>query len=176
MRLDSPRVIGVVASGLVLAGWLLGSTLSPPVANTQEREATRRPPRPVEASPITPLQLLTRAAPRPPAPTRNPFVFGRDVARGSSTPSLAPPESAIADADTDTTTTPASTVAADDWRLVGVAVGADGVVTAVISGAGDVHLVRAGDQLPDATTVAEVTSELVRLERADGTRVERRLP
>ena len=172
MRLDSPRVIGLVASGLVLAGWLLGSTLSPPVARTQEREAARRSAR-VAPLTIEPLRDLV-AAPRPaaPAPTRNPFAFGRaPISPPSSAAVTAPagePPPLVAD--------DVAPVAGPEWRLVGVAVDAAGSVTAVLSGAGDVHLVQTGDRLPGEVTVTDVTSAGVRLERPDGTTLDLRLP
>ena len=53
---------------------------------------------------------------------------------------------------------------------------AAGTVTAVVSGGGDVHLVQTGDRLPGEVTVTDVTSAGVRLERADGTTLDLRLP
>ena len=171
MRLDSPRVIGLVGSGLVLAGWLLGSTLSPPVARTQERATARAATR---AAPLTIVPLrddLVMPRPAAPTPMRNPFTFGRTL----STPA------AVAASDASEPSAPlvadeAAPAARPEWRLVGVAVDAAGVVTAIVSGAGDVHLVRSGDRLPGEVTVTEVTSDGVRLERVDGTTLDLRLP
>ena len=172
MRLDSPRAIGLVGSGLVLAGWLLGSTLSPPVARTQERQTARAAARSAQLT-IVPLRDdLVMPRPAAPTPLRNPFTFGRAVV---STPGADPGSDP---------TEPSAPLVADDvvpaappeWRLVGVAVDAAGTVTAIVSGAGDVHLVRSGDRLPGEVAVIEVTSDSVRLARLDGTTLDLRLP
>ena len=172
MRLDSPRVIGLVGSGLVLAGWLLGSTLSPPVARTQERETGRAAARAAQLT-IVPLRDdIVMPRPAAPTPLRNPFTFGRAVlATPAADPGIA-------------STEPAAPLAADEvalaaqpeWRLVGVAVDAAGTITAIVSGAGDVHLVRSGDRLPGDVAVVDVTSDGVRLARVDGTTLDLRLP
>ena len=78
MRFDSPRVIGLVASGLVLAGWLLGSTLSPPVATTQGRETARTSARPAPVM-IVPLRDFDAAA-APGPPRRRPAIHSRSGA------------------------------------------------------------------------------------------------
>ncbi len=175
MVLGSRRVVGVMACGLVLAGWLLGSTLSPPVARMQERGATRPAAVPLSALTITRLDDLASAGPRPapPTPARNPFAFGRGVPDPSPTTeaeAVDPPPVTGAD------DPPVASAAAAEWRLLGLALNADGVVTGVVSGAGDVHLVRAGDRLPGDVTVTEVVDNAVRLQRADGTVIELRLP
>lgn len=172
MRLDSPRAVGLMASGLVLAGWLLGSTLSPPVARTQERNPARAAARAAQPT-IVPLRDdIVMLRPAAPTPMRNPFAFGRAV---MATPAADPAIEA---------TEPAAPLAADEvvpaarpeWRLVGVAVDAAGTVTAIVSGAGDVHLVRSGDRLPGEVAVIEVTSDSVRLAHLDGTTLDLRLP
>ena len=161
MRLDSPRAVGLMASGLVLAGWLLGSTLSPPVARTQERNPARAAARAAQPT-IVPLRDdIVMLRPAAPTPMRNPFAFGRAV---MATPAADPAIEA---------TEPA---ARPEWRLVGVAVDAAGTVTAIVSGAGEVHLVRSGDRLPGEVAVIEVTSDSVRLARLDGTTLDLRLP
>jgi hypothetical protein len=176
MVLGSRRVVGVTACGLVLAGWLLGSTLSPPVARMQERGGTRTAAAPLPALTITRLDDLASAGPRPgpPAPARNPFAFGRGEPDRSTTPAHAVDPQPVTDDDADTA--PIASAAAAEWRLLGLAVSADGAVTGVIGGAGDVHLVRAGDRLPGDVTVIEVVDSAVRIQRADGTVIELRLP
>jgi hypothetical protein len=175
MPLRSPRALGLMAAALVVAGWLLGSTLSPPVAQTQTR-ATARPASPAlpEIVPFTGLGVRPTLA--PPAPARNPFAFGRGaVAAVSSEAASATPVSSVAEPTPDTVTeTPAA--AADAWRLIGVAVGADGAVTAIVRGPGDVHLVRAGDRLTADVTVRDVGEGGVILQRADGSTIDLRLP
>ena len=49
-------------------------------------------------------------------------------------------------------------------------------ITAIVGRRGDVHLVRAGDQLPGDLTVTEVAEAGVQLRRADGSAIELRLP
>ena len=173
MRLDSPRVIGLVASGLVLAGWLLGSTLSPPVARTQERDAARA--------------VGTRSAADDRAAARR---HRRAAARRADTDAESVRLRARRDGDAGRgrrrskrpnrprrwRPTRSCRPREPEWRLVGVAVDAAGTVTAIVSGAGDVHLVRSGDRLPGEVAVIEVTSDGVRLERLDGTTLDLRLP
>jgi hypothetical protein len=176
--MDSPRVIGLAAATLVVAGWLLGSTLSPPVAQSQARvpvrEAAAREPLPA----IVPLvSLATRTpAPAPPAPRRNPFAFGRDIA-AEATETAAPSDAAPAAApEPDAGIAAAAAGIGDGWRLLGIAVAADGVITAIVGRRGDVHLVRAGDELPEDVAVSEVTEAGVQLRRADGSAIDLRLP
>ena len=171
MGFASPRLLGVVGSGLILAGWLLGSTLSPPVAMTQSRAEPRvtLPPLP----PITPVRSLAASAlpTTPPAPARNPFAFGAGAPAAAVSAASDARETAAADIDT----APAPP-AAPSWQLVGVAVGADGAITAVLSGGGDVHLARIGDRLPDELVVTELGVASARLLRPDGTLLTLRLP
>ena len=177
MRLDSPRVIGLAAATLVVAGWLLGSTLSPPVAQSQTRAPIREAARaPLPA--IVPLvSLATRApAPPPPAPARNPFAFGHAVAAPAAETAAGSDGAPAAAPAPDADIAPAAAGIGDGWRLLGIAVAADGVVTAVVGRSGDVHLVRAGDQLPEDLTVGEVTEAGVQLRRADGSAIDLRLP
>jgi Tfp pilus assembly protein PilP len=171
MRFDSPRVLGLVASGLVLAGWLLGSTLSPPVAMTQTRDVPRPTPQPLpEITPVRNLAASTLQT-RPPAPSRNPFAFG-----GTAMAAAVPGETTKAAEPTRDLDAVPAPPALPTWRLVGVAVGADGAVTAVLSGAGDVHLARVGDRLPGEIVVIDVTADGAQLQRPDGSTVSLRLP
>jgi hypothetical protein len=176
MQLRSPRVLGLAAAALVVAGWLLGSTLSPPVAQTQVRTTTR-----ASASPALPeivpfAGLPARSTLAPPAPARNPFAFGR--AGGGGEPTTAVDSTPAPDlAEAVSATRPETAIAVvDEWRLLGIAVGADGAFTAIVRGQGDVHLARAGDRLSDDVVVSEVGEHGVRLQRADGSSIALRLP
>lgn len=174
MRSYSPRVLGTVACGLLLIGWLLGSTLSPPVAQTQVRATPAAAPLALPA--IVPPQNLAAVMPRAaaPAPARNPFVFG-DAAPRAVAPHAEPAAEAPAAIDADVEAAPvAAPVPA--WRLLGMATAADGTFTAVIGGAGDVHLARSGDSLPGGVSVTDVTGAAVRLVGADGVAIDLRLP
>jgi hypothetical protein len=177
MKLASPRALGLAAVTLVVAGWLLGSTLSPPVARTQQRTSGREGAGGPVLPPIVPLNsVATRPTPGPPSPARNPFTFGRAVtaeemqtAPASGAPpavsSSEPPVAAATDS-----------VSADQWRLLGLATAADGAMTAIVRGRGEVHLVRAGDRVGGDLLVSEVGEAGVRLQRADGTAIALRLP
>lgn len=158
---------GVAAAALILLGWTLGSLLMPPVARSQEPALPARAPRAATAVASVPRVRLDVTRPRVDAPRvgRNPFDFARGVAtmRPATT---APAGSGVEAAAGEVASDAAASV--PEWQLAGVAIGADDVVTAVLSGAGGVHLVRAGDSLPGAWTVLEVTAERVRLGAPDG--------
>lgn len=174
MRSHSPRVLGTAACGLLLLGWLLGSTLSPPVAQTQVRAVPAATPPALPA--IVPLQNLAAVMPRAaaPAPARNPFVF-RGAAPRAVAPHADPGAEAPAAVDADVEAAPVA-APASAWRLLGMATAADGTFTAVLGGAGDVHLARSGDSLPGGVGVTEVTGDAVRLVGADGVAIDLRLP
>ena len=164
MPTTSNRALGVMLSGAALAGWLAGSTLNPPVAVTQ-MAAPRSAPVPVAHAALPHVAWPT--APRrvaPPAPSRNPFMFrgsprvasvaATDVDRSAatSTPLTAPLEA-------DAPAAPAAPTIA--WRLSGIATSENGDAVAVLSGGGDVLLLRAGDALPGGDGVVEVGSSHV---------------
>ena len=177
MTLASPRALGLTGAALVVAGWLLGSTLSPPVARTQQRTAARDSVSGPALPPIVPLnRMATRPTPGPPSPARNPFTFGRggvaDEIRVAAA-SDAPLGATSPDAPLAATT---SDAIADEWRLLGLATAADGAMTAIVRGRGDIHLVRAGDRVAGDLLVSEVGEAGVRLQRADGTTIDLRLP
>jgi hypothetical protein len=172
MRMQSPRTIGVAACALVIAGWLLGSTLSPPVA-LSEQPARTTASRPESLPAIAPLHdLRVGERPSPPAPARNPFAFDAPRRDAAATGARADEPRAAEGG-------PAVEEAAAPeypWRLSGIAVDAEGTVTAVVSGGGDVHLVRAGDRLPDGTLVVAASATGVQLRAADGGERVLRLP
>jgi hypothetical protein len=176
MSFASPRALGLTGAALVVAGWLLGSTLSPPVAQTQQRTSARENTSGPALPPIVPLnKMAARPSPGPPSPARNPFTFGRalvaDEIRVAA--SDAPLSAMSSDAPLATT---ANHAIADEWRLLGLATAADGAMTAIVRGRGDVHLVRAGDRVAGDVLVSEVGEAGVRLQRADGTTIDLRLP
>ena len=75
-----PRTVAVICAVSLTVGWLLASVLSPPVARLQslpDRRATETPAAGDLVSTYSEqLALKQRAAPAPPPPRRNPFVFG----------------------------------------------------------------------------------------------------
>lgn len=168
MPTASNRALGVMLSGAALAGWLAGSTLSPPVAVTQSA-----PLRPAAAPALARVELPHVAWPAarrhvdPPVTSRNPFSF-RAAERAADAPRLVsgsaaettPAPEAIADA--------APAPPAVRWHLSGIGASDSGDVVAVISGGGDVFLSRAGDVLPGGDAVVEVGAAHVVVRTADG--------
>jgi len=169
MRTISSRALGVMLSGAALAGWLAGSTLHPPVATTQVGTPRARPAPvahaalPPVAWPIAPQRVA------PPAPSRNPFTFRTAVRAGGGDANArpAPPATPLpVVSETDAAVAPpAPTII---WRLSGIATSENGDVVAVLSGGGDVVLVRAGDDLPDGDRVVEVGPAHVVVQTAAG--------
>jgi hypothetical protein len=177
MKLASPRALGLTGAALVVAGWLLGSTLSPPVARTQQRTVARESVSGPALPPIVPLNTMaTRPTPGPPSPARNPFTFGRSGVSDEVRIAAAADAPHAANASDAPVATTANHAIADEWRLLGLATAADGAMTAVVRGRGDVHLVRAGDRVAGDLLVSEVGEAGVRLQRADGTTIGLRLP
>lgn len=161
MRTGSHRLTGTVLASGFLIGWLTAVWVSPPPVVTQT--APRRP------APITPAVEMPRVAlarvvapgTRPEA-RRNPFIF-RDH-------EFAPPARTTADAAPAIADVAAAAVAVDrfPWRLVGLASSEDGASTAIVSGRGDVHLVRVGERLPDDTEVVAIDGRHVTLRLVSG--------
>jgi len=162
-----------------LGGWFSASWVSPPTAVTQVR-----PSRPVAPPPDVPMPHIALGAvtapDTTPASARNPFVFtDRPVAARAAmvradagAPTLVPAgETPMAEP------APAEPlVSAPAWRVVGVAAAADGRVTAVVSGGGDVFLLGLGDRLPDGATVVEIDAAGLVVTTAAGERLTLRLP
>jgi hypothetical protein len=99
-----------------------------------------------------------------PTPARNPFTFGRG---GEHAPALPSPVAAEVAPGAEPSAGAPSDDMAPAWALAGVATDA-GVFTAIITGDGRVHLVRAGDQLPGGIDVVAVNQTDVRLRDAEG--------
>ena len=159
MPTTSTRALGVMLSGAALAGWLAGSTLNPPVAVTQ-RAAPRPAPAPIAHAALPHVAWPT--APRrvtAPSPSRNPFMF-RGTPRATTGPATAVGRPATTDVpstalvEADALAAPAAPVFA--WRLSGIATSENGDAVAVLSGGGDVFLLRAGDVLPGGDGIVEV--------------------
>jgi len=165
----SSRALGMMLSGAALAGWLAGSTLNPPVVTTQAGTPRARP-APVAHAALPPVAwpiALRRVA--PPAPSRNPFTFRTAVGAGGRDANArpvpaAPPLPVVSEADA----AAAPLAPTMTWRLSGIATSENGDVVAVLSGGGDVVLVRAGDDLPDGDGVVEVGPAHVVVQTAAG--------
>jgi hypothetical protein len=161
MRTGSRRVTGTLLASGFLAGWVTAVWVSPPPVVTQTA-----PPRPAPAAPAidVPRVSLDRVAVPGTRPDgrRNPFAF-RD---GEAGPRVA--ATAAAAASPAPTAAPAAETDLFPWRLVGMATSDDGTATAVVSGLGDVHLVRVGDRLPDDSAVTAIDGRLVTVRLASG--------
>lgn len=169
MPTNSNRALGVMLSGAALAGWLAGSTLNPPVATTQ---AVPSRPAPVPIAHAALPHVAWPAAPRrvaPPAPSRNPFTFhGPSRAGRAAVDRVVLPALPATTAPTDVERVPDPIVPVIAWRLSGIATSADGDMVAVVSGGGDVFLLRAGDDLPGGDGIVEVGPSHVVVRTAAG--------
>lgn len=174
----SYRVAALFAAGAVLVGWLSASLVVPPAVISQERPRARR-----AVTPSPPIPSIALAAVRPsrvtPGTARNPFAFAGRAAetaatRRDTTPAVetAPTGDAV-DAASALTAAPAAP--AVPWRLAGVASDDAQGFTAILTGDGDVHLVRAGDAL-GTTTIEDVSAAGVTLRLASGETLTLRLP
>lgn len=171
----SYRIAALFGAAAVLVGWLSASLVVPPTLSSQERPPARRvvptPP------PLPPLALDAVHAPRVrPALARNPFAFGggSEEAREHRREPVDAAPLPIAPA-TSLDSIAAAATPAMTWRLAGIASEADGGRTAILTGDGDVHLVRAGDVL-GADTIEDVAATSVTLRLASGRTVVLPLP
>ncbi len=171
MPTTSTRALGVMLSGAALAGWLAGSTLSPPVAVTQV--VSPRPVAPPNVRTELPRVNWPVAVARvgAPAPSRNPFTFrGSERNLDGRPPARLP----VAGEDVAVVADDARTAAVPEppppprWRLSGIATNEGGDVVAVISGSGDVFLMRAGEELPGGDAVTDVGADHVVVRTAAG--------
>ncbi|MGE3472456.1 MAG: hypothetical protein AB7O28_19040, partial [Vicinamibacterales bacterium] len=138
---------------------------------TQELPGRRARAADVAAIPTLVLDVAGRATPRP-ASGRNPITFGGT--RASEPVGAA----AIADglARAEAPRQEPALAPGPRWSLAGMATDAAAGLTAVLSGPGGVHLVKAGDRLPDGAEVIEIADDRVTLRGADGDTRVLRLP
>lgn len=182
MRTDTHRLAGTLVALGFLSGWFSASWVSPPTAITQVRPARPVAPPPDVPMPHIALDAVT-APDTTPATARNPFVF-------TDRPVAARARLAQADADAGATRVtiagenpesepappPVAEPAPPLWRIVGIAAAADGRVTAVVTGAGDVFLLGLGDRLPDGSSVVEIDGAGLVVSTPAGARLSLRLP
>jgi hypothetical protein len=153
----------------VTAGWLLASTLSPPVARLQS--LPQRQPKPSAAEPevgfTEQLKFRLQRVPDPPKPRRNPFSFGERprpvVAQTSAQP--AGGEAAV--------TLPPPLVAGPAFSLSGIGVTGD-TRTAILSDGQAVYVVKIGERVGQYEIV-DITDGSVTLGEASGLRYVLRL-
>jgi hypothetical protein len=137
------KVVALIVAASLSTGWLLASIVSPPVAELQglpRRDQPREPQRESTADTTysEQLHLKLQAAPQPPVPKRNPFVFG------TRERVIAPaPSAAIHNAPPSEPPPPPAPMG-PSLRLAGI--GTTGTArTAVISDGVTVHLVKVGE-------------------------------
>lgn len=162
--------LALIGATLLLAGWMLASTLSPPVARSQPGPVRGARPAPPSV-PVLDVGAVRWPPPRrlpPPRPARNPFAFSRAPAPAAAEPAGGPDLPAVVPAGE-----PATPVAAArrDIYLAGIAgstVGGVRVLTAVLSDGRDLWLLVAGEALPDGRIVTRVDEDAVVLTDARG--------
>ena len=139
-------------------GWLLASTLSPPIARVQSL-----PERPsavaaaaAESAFDTQLRLRLEQLPEPPRTRRNPFSFGTRAAAPRADRAAAP--AAPTPLDPAPLAPPAP---APSLSLAGIGVSADGL-TAVLTDGHAVIIVKPGDHV-GGSRVADITEQHVTL-------------
>jgi hypothetical protein len=163
----SRQTLALFGAASLIAGWMLASTASPPVAQTQGSPARRAAPVVAPAPSFEALQRRVNDVPPAPRPQRNPFVFdGMRPDTRQPLPVMEPEWTVEPDL--------AVPPVAPPLQLVGVAgnVIDGGIVrTAILSDGREMWLLAAGDTLPDGTSVVRVDEEAVVL--ADPAGVER---
>jgi hypothetical protein len=151
-----PKHVAFVGVTCVTIGWLLASTLTPPIARVQTRPqpAPRDASIPDASALAEELQLKLRHVPTPPTGRRNPFVFG-------TAESIEPPltEPHINPAEVLSDPTPPS----PPYVLAGIGISGD-TRTAVLAAGDDVHIVKV-DDVVGVYTVVEITNSSVTLRR-----------
>jgi hypothetical protein len=179
MRDVSPGLVGVVGASCLMAGWLLGSTVNPPVAHMQAPPAPRasEPPLPrLDIPSVAERRGRLAAVSEAPSPGRNPFAFGhaRVVAPRHEAP-IAPAMVIEAPIPPEVPVLPPPPA----WTLVGVAmdqVGGEERVTAILSNGADVQLATVGAMLAGGYTVVRVAPDHAALVDASGAETIVRLP
>lgn len=161
------RTVAIIGAVCLTLGWLLASTLAPPVARVQSRPQRVT----AQAASPTPLpvteQLRLRPMPVVEAPTaaRNPFTFV-EARRDSPAAETAPaaPLTLAAEA----------APIRPQWTLAGIGINGE-VRTAVITDGNTVRVVKTGDEMA-GYRVSEVADTAVTLIDAAGRPMILRLP
>lgn len=182
VRDGSARGVAFVGASCLLAGWVLGSALRPPVAMTQQAVRARPVEAPLERPDLPSVSEARRKLglyAEAPDGSRNPFAFGPRAGVARSVPGASPSEPVPRGlGDSAPGEMPSAPAADAAWRLVGVALDdSDAVLLprAILSNGTDVQLAAPGEQLPDGTTIDEVQDAAVTLRLPSGARVILRL-
>ena len=156
----APKNVALVGAICVTIGWLLASTLAPPVARVQSRPEPSAPAARAEEPPplVESLQLRLDELRPAPAGRRNPFTFG--ARERVATPAVADEQSAPVAA-----LQPAVAITGPGYVLSGI--GITGATRSAVLAAGDaVHIVTLND-LVGGYTVTEISDTSVTLVRGD---------
>jgi hypothetical protein len=159
-----PHTVAVIGAVCLTVGWLLASTLAPPVARLQSLpERQPKPSTTAQESTFTEqLHLKMHQAPVAPAPRRNPFMFANRARVDAPTP-------AADTSSTQVTLPPSLPVSlAPVFTLAGIAVDGD-VRTAILTDGQDVHLMKVGERL-GGYEIVDITDSSVTLAEAPGMR------
>ena len=146
------KLVALIVAASLTTGWLLASIVSPPVAllqslPTRENRSTAIQTSESDVSYTEQLHLKLQAAPTPPVPRRNPFVFGTRERVVTRTAPVAKPEMLSAEP----SAMPVAT--GPSLRLVGIGSTGD-TRTAVISDGADIYLVKIGETVGGYAVVA----------------------
>ena len=165
-----PRTVAVLGATCVLIGWLLASTLTPPVAQVQSLPPRAPAKAPASAEPTFTERLHLRFPSEVAAPTprRNPFVFGQRPPRATA-PSAAP----VVDAAASSFEPAPPAIAGPLFSLAGIGISGE-VKTAVLVEGDAVHVLKVGDTL-GGYEIVEITENSVTLGQANGLRYVLRL-
>lgn len=155
-----PRNIALVGALCVIAGWLLASTVAPPVARVQSRPVPREKPSDVQDPLTFTDQLQLRLSQPPPAPQgrRNPFVF----AEQSRPSTAAPPPVASPTAPLE----PPAVSVGPAYVLSGIGISGDDRTAILTTTGEDVHLLKLNDHI-GGYRVAEIAEAAVTLVKGD---------
>jgi hypothetical protein len=154
-----PRHVAVVGAVGVTIGWLLASTLAPPVARVQSLPERPQPPAQAAEQPTFTEHFQERLRQLPPTPTgrRNPFVFG-------TRERIAPMAARASEDEPDTSAVSLSVPRGPAYSVSGIGITGD-VRTAILSDGQNVRIVKVNDDI-DGYTVVEITETHVTLARA----------
>ena len=158
-----PKTVALVAAVCITIGWLLASTIAPPVARVQSLSA-RQPSPAAEPLPRFAEQLheRLRRVPDPPSNRRNPFSFGEPEGRESAAVAIGEHRHDAA------VPSPTSVPRGPVYFLAGLGISADGR-TAVLTDGQVARIVNVSDVV-DGYTVVEITDDAVTLAGSSGER------
>jgi hypothetical protein len=164
------RTVAYIGAVCVTVGWLLASTLTPPVANVQSLPGRQPKPTPVGEEPTLTerLQFRTERTTVAPTPKRNPFVFGERSRTAATQPTAD-------DVGAQEPSLPATSqpVVGPVFSLAGIGITGE-TRTAILTDGQAVHILKVGDRIA-GYEVVELTNNSVTLGEQSGLRYVLRL-